>query len=275
MQGTVSAGATAGGDATQNIQQPVPLAQSLAAYEGLLNMVPQIAEGLNVVKISLSDLDGRTVWSTDPNALGEVNHVHTWVGGTAEGGVTSEFVRDEELVDLSGTLRTVDVVETYLPLQDRSSGRIMGLLDIHRDASNDVALQVDDAKSAVLWTTLGTMRGLFLVLFGFIVVADVSIYRSNRREMSVVEEANRTLEDRVRQRTQELEASNLQLVEAQDRLVRTEKLVLSQLGFGNCLRKRLRLLPFFRSVDVGGWQPWDENGMWSGWKGKNETSWND
>ena len=24
------------------------------------------------------------------------------------------------------------------------------------------------------------------------------------------------------------------------------------------------------SVDVGGWQPWDENGMWSGWKGKNE-----
>ena len=54
-----------------------------------------------------------------------------------------------------------------------------------------------------------------------------------------------------------------------------ELLVLSQLGFGNCLRKRLRLLPFFRSVDVGGWQPWDENGMWSGWKGKNETSWND
>ena len=54
-----------------------------------------------------------------------------------------------------------------------------------------------------------------------------------------------------------------------------EQLVLSQLGFGNCLRKRLRLLPFFRSVDVGGWQPWDENGMWSGWKGKNETSWND
>ncbi len=55
----------------------------------------------------------------------------------------------------------------------------------------------------------------------------------------------------------------------------SQELVLSQLGFGNCLRKRLRLPPFFRSVDVGGWQPWDENGMWSGWKGKNETSWND
>ena len=58
-------------------------------------------------------------------------------------------------------------------------------------------------------------------------------------------------------------------------VIASGQLVLSQLGFGNCLRKRLRLLPFFRSVDVGGWQPWDENGMWSGWKGKNETSWND
>jgi len=41
-------------------------------------------------------------------------------------------------------------------------------------------------------------------------------------------------------------------------------LVLSQLGFGNCLRKRLRLLPFLRSVDAGRWQRWDENGMWFG-----------
>ena len=46
--------------------------------------------------------------------------------------------------------------------------------------------------------------------------------------------------------------------------VAAETLVLSQLGFGNCLRKRLRLLPYLRSVDAGGWQPWDGNGMWSG-----------
>ena len=65
------------------------------------------------------------------------------------------------------------------------------------------------------------------------------------------------------------------LPSAPNNVLREAPLVLSQLGFGNCLRKRLRLLPFFRSVDVGGWQPWDENGMWSGWKGKNETSWND
>ena len=68
---------------------------------------------------------------------------------------------------------------------------------------------------------------------------------------------------------------NIEHLLAPNRDIPAPDLVLSQLGFGNCLRKRLRLLPFFRSVDVGGWQPWDENGMWSGWKGKNETSWND
>ena len=74
-------------------------------------------------------------------------------------------------------------------------------------------------------------------------------------------------------RAREMSRAPIMMISAKEEL--DTKLVLSQLGFGNCLRKRLRLLPFFRSVDVGGWQPWDENGMWSGWKGKNETSWND
>ena len=118
------------------------------------------------------------------------------------------------------------MVNSYLPLLDTPDGKIVGVMEVTRDVSSDVALQVDDAKSAVLWTTLGTMGSLFLVLFGFIVVADVSIYRSNRREMSMVEEANHTLEDRVQQRTQAL-------AEAQDQLVRTEKLAaIGQLAAG-------------------------------------------
>ena len=47
--------------------------------------------------------------------------------------------------------------------------------------------RVDDAKGAVLRTTVATMGGLFLVLLGFIVVADVSIYRSRHRELALVE----------------------------------------------------------------------------------------
>ena len=51
-------------------------------------------------------------------------------------------------------------------------------MELYRDIAGDVAIQVDDAKATVLRVTIATMGGLFLVLSGFIVVADVSTERS-------------------------------------------------------------------------------------------------
>ena len=152
---------------------------------------------------------------------------------------------------------------------------------------SDVALNAGSAKSPVLWTTIGAMAVLFVVLIGAVVVSE-----RMRRFNQELEAKNRALEQETLAKTQilstvshELKTPLTSIVGYVERLLEQKEtvgplnerlpLVLSQLGFGNCLRKRLRLLPFFRSVDVGGWQPWDENGMWSGWKGKNETSWND
>ena len=72
-------------------------------------------------------------------------------------------------------------------MRDARGGNVIGVMEIYRDVSQDVAIQVDDAKGAVLRTTVATMGGLFLVLLGFIVVADVSIYRSRHRELALAE----------------------------------------------------------------------------------------
>ena len=80
---------------------------------------------------------------------------------------------------------------------------------------------------------MATMGGLFLALFGFMVVAEVAINRSRKRELSVAEEARQTLEDRVLQRTRDLEDANKQLIESRDQLVRSEKLAaIGQLAGG-------------------------------------------
>ena len=206
-------------------QNTMPLTiEFLAGPGGLPLFFPILTEGLNLVKFNLFDLNGTTVWSTDPGTIGITNRESPLYGKAVKGDISSKLVKDHEVVHLDGVVRPVDVVETYLPLREARGGNIVGAIEIYRDVSSDVALQVDDAKSVVFWTTVVTMSRLFLVLLGFIVVADVSIIRSRRRELAVAEEANQSLEVRVGQRTRELGDAITRLVDAQAQLVRTEKL---------------------------------------------------
>ena len=200
---------------------------------GLASNFMALVEGLNVVQVNLLDPEGGLVWSTDPEAAGPAERGGPKYRDAMAGEVSSELVKAQKVTDLDGTSRSIDIVETYLPLRDPTSGQIIGVMEIYRDVTSDVAMQIDDAKSAVLSTIVATMGGLFLVLLGFVAFADLTISRSSLRALALVEEANHRLEDRVTQRTLELESAHKQLVDAQDRLVRTERLAaIGQLAGG-------------------------------------------
>ena len=65
---------------------------------------------------------------------------------------------------------------------------LIGVMGICRDVSGSLPFQVDDIQSTARWTTLGSMGGLLLFLVGFIILADQSIFRARRRELSFVED---------------------------------------------------------------------------------------
>ena len=196
MQGTTSADSTGRDGKMREMQQPMGMTMEyLASPGGLPSNYPMLVDGLNIVKLILFDTNGFVAWSTDlvnlditkPKRKGSLY----W--NALEGEIASKFVRNKEVTDLDGVQRSLDIVETYMPLTDTSSGQVIGVLEFYRDVAGDVAVQVDDARFTVLWTTVATMGGLFLVLAGFIVVADLKIYRSNTREMSIVQERNREI----------------------------------------------------------------------------------
>ena len=182
MQQAIPSSGTADSDiAMQRMQQAMALTlESLASPEGLPSTFSMLVEGLNIVKFNLFDLEGNAVWSTDLSSSGIGKRERPLYQRAIGGGVSSKLVTNHELVDVDGASRRIDVVETYSPLRDMPSGRIIGVTAIYRDVASDVAIQVDDARGAVLGTTIATMGGLFLVLSGFIVVANVTIQRSAR-----------------------------------------------------------------------------------------------
>lgn len=168
--------------------------EALASPGGLPEKSPSLIVGLGIVQFNLFDLEGRAVWSTDPATIGKANHANPLFQAAREGIADSKLARKKELLDAAGVSRRLDVVESYVPVLDAPGGSVIGVLEIYRDVSNDVTFAVSDTRRTILLMTVGTMGTLFLVLVGFILVADAIIYRSHKRLLAQEVEAARLSE---------------------------------------------------------------------------------
>lgn len=196
MQEIPFAEAKADAQEMQVMQQSNPLSlERLTSPEGLTSTFPMLVEGFNIVKFNLFDLNGNTLWSTDPASVGISQREGPLYQTALAGGISSKLAEDHNVIFLDGVNRRGDVVETYIPLRDFPSGQVIGVMEIYRDVTQDVAIQVEEAKSTVLWTTTATMGGLFLLLFGFVVVADRKITQSHENQLAESERAELELHE--------------------------------------------------------------------------------
>ena len=123
------------------------------------------------------------------------------------------------MAELKGIRPSLSVVQTVLPLRDSSTGQVFGVLEIFRNVTDDVPFLIGATKSSVLKVTAATMSGLFIVLLVVVVVADVAISRSKRREQI-------TLENQLAERQQAAAAlleSNVRLEEVVDELKKSQE----------------------------------------------------
>ena len=253
--GMHSGEAAAAGDTMPQTKRADALTlESLSGPNGLSAMFPALVEGLNVVKFNLFDLKGEAIWSTEPGTVGVSKRESPLHQRAVEGEVSSKLVKDQEFLDLDGVRRRIDVVETYLPLRESPSGPMIGVMEIYRDVSSDFTIQVTDTKASVLRMTVGFMGGLFIAFAGFMVVADIAIYRANRREVSLVE-------GRLAER--EAAAEALRRSEEEAKRLAHENAVLADLGqiIGSSLdieqvyerfaKHAQKLIPFDRIVITG------------------------
>ena len=171
-------------------QMPSPLTlEPLAGPDGLPRIFPSLVEAMDITKFNVFDLEGVALWSTDPNTIAVTKDERRLFQEAAVGGISSRLVRDREIADSEGNTKPIDIVETHLALREAAGGRIIGVLEIYRDVSGDVVVQIADAKTVVLWTTVATMGALFVALVGFIVVSDRAGQRAHSRETAALQRA--------------------------------------------------------------------------------------
>lgn len=191
--------------------------------------------GSQVIKVKLYTLEGLTVFSTDLSQVGFPARNNPGVKAAVSGKVLSDLTHRNSFDGFEGTLQNLDVLATYRPALD-PQGNIRGVFEIYTDVS-DLVAATRNVRSLVIGAVLALL-GLLYVLLHLLISRAQHILNLQSDELDAtidtVERSNRDLDQRVANRTAELQQANEALQrEVSERMAAEGKLRLAAQVFEN------------------------------------------
>ena len=173
----------------------------------------ELMKGLNVVKVKIYNLDGLTVFSTDPSQIGDDKSMNPGFISAKAGQISSELTFRNQFSAFEEVIVDRHVLSPYIPIRKHVDAPVEGVFEIY----SDVTALVEDINETQWQITAGVLTSLsILYLFLAIVVkhADRIIKRQQTHlhtHLEQLEQANQQiitvndeLEARVEARTVEL-----------------------------------------------------------------------
>ncbi len=198
--------------------------------------ISQQTQGLPVAKVKIFDHRGRTVFSTDFSQIG--NDKSDSEGfNSAISGTPKSYLNHRDTFDaIHGNLQNREFLSSYIPIEaDSTTGQVAGVFEVYTDIT-PLVQQVDRTQRHILVSVVTVAGALYSILFLFICRADRILKRQHQAlsdTQAALTQANGTLEDRVRDRTAQLQSTLSELQQTQEQLIQTEKMsVLGQLVAG-------------------------------------------
>ncbi len=155
----------------------------------------RISAGLPVVKVKIYNLDGLTVYSSEPAEIGE-NRTHHPGFRTAAlvGRSASELSYRDKFRAFEGTISQRDLVESYLPIRG-PGGQIEGVFELYSDVTQLLAaIQRSTTKLAAGFVVL------FVLLYGALYLIVRRADRTITRQYTDITDKNAALEREVAER---------------------------------------------------------------------------
>jgi diguanylate cyclase (GGDEF)-like protein len=173
-----------------------------AARSRLHAALAAMTRGTTVLKVKIYAPSGITVFSSDPLQIGEDKSDNQGFRAALAGEVAGALSHRNQFDAFEGTLSERDIIFTYVPIQ-AAAGRaspVEGVFEVYQDVTVFVQ-QVRQQLLQVSVTVVAVLAALYLAQF-LVVRRAQAILRS---QSQALEQANAELDQRVRERTMDLE----------------------------------------------------------------------
>lgn len=171
--------------------------------------IQQQTEGLSVVKVKLFNLEGRTVFSTEPGQIGTENSHYRGFVEAKSGELVTQLKHRSVTSETSTQSDRRNLISSYVPLRHKNgTGEILGVFELYSDVT-----PLYRRIERVQWTIGGSVVAILALLYGL-------LFWLVKRADSILDRQHRDLQESEQRYKQQAET----LKQVQATLVQTEKL---------------------------------------------------